>query len=144
MIEPHRAVYGVKDNMHTVLAWDGPTLPALLAGLTDRPPGSLAPGESWWPAVGCGPVESWWALWWTVPDVAATRSGMVRSEVALWQLKDVAEISDLRPVMSRLSGCEISSPTPELLAVVAAALLAENASPPVVADLAQWPGILAA
>jgi len=144
MIEPRRAVYGVKDNMHAVLAWDGPALPALLAGLTDRPPGSLAPGESWWPSVGCGPVESWWALWWTVPDVAATRSGMVRSEVALWPLEDVAEISDLRPVMALLSGGEIASPEPDLLAAVAAAVLAESASPPVVADLAQWPGILAA
>lgn len=144
MIEPRRAVYGVKDNMHAVLAWDGPALPPLLAGLTDRPPGSLAPGEAWSPSVGCGPVESWWALWWTVPDVDAPRSGMVRSEVALWRLEDVAEVSDLRPVMSLLSGCEIASPAPELLATVAAALLAESTSPPVVADLAQWPGILAA
>ena len=69
---------------------------------------------------------------------------MVRSEVGLWRLEDVAEISDLRPVMSLLSGCEIASPAPELLAAAAAALLAENASPPVVTDLVQWPGILAA
>lgn len=129
--------------MHAVLSWDGPPLPALLAGLTDRPPGAIGPDEMWWPSVGCGPVEPWWALWWTVPDRAAARPGMVRSDVALWRLDQIGEISDLRPTLALLSGCEIVAPEPGQLAAVATALLADSAKLPVVADLEHWPGILA-
>lgn len=106
MNRPLLARYGAQDNRHALLDWEGHPAepPADLLGLTDKPPGSYAPGDRWWPSVGCGPVEGWWALWWTQPDEQARRGGMVRSEVALWRLDEVGAVDDLRPVMESLGG----------------------------------------
>lgn len=133
--------------MHALLDWEGsPTrLPSDLLGLTDKPPGSYAPGDRWSPSVGCGPVEGFWALWWTQPDEQASRSGMVRSEVALWRLDEIGGVNDLRPVMESLGGHGlISLPPAELLGAVAEALLSASSSRPVLPDLDVWPGVIAA
>jgi hypothetical protein len=147
MNRPLRARYGAKDNRHDLLDWEGgpALLPPELFGLTDKPFANLAPGECWWPAVGCGPVGDWWAIWWTVPDDSASRGGMVRSEVALWRLDTVDTVDDLRPIMAELAGQETIPPSPvDLLLAVAEALLnADRKHPPVLPDLAAWPGIIA-
>jgi hypothetical protein len=133
--------------MHALLEWEGhPSQPpAALLGLTDKPPGSLAPGERWWPSVGCGPVEHWWALWWTRPDEQARRGGMVRSDVLLWRLDEVRAVDSLLPALETLSGQRpIPLPASELLGAVAEALLEPNPGPPVLADLDAWPGLIAA
>ncbi len=146
MNHPLRARYGAKDNRHDLLEWEGPALPPPeLLALTDKPTGHLAPGDRWWPSVGCGPVGSWWALWWTLPDENAHRGGMVRSEVALWRLDAVGSVDDLRPVMSALAGLETIPPSSvELLLAVAEALVSTDTKhPPVLPDLVAWPGIIA-
>lgn len=147
MIQPLRARYGAKDNSHGLLEWQGPpaTLPSDLLGLTDKPPGYLAPGECWWPSLGCGAVGNWWALWWTAPDETASRAGMVRSEVAVWRLDEIGAVNDLRPVLASLSGQEtIPVSSPKLLCAVAEALVSsEIRRPPVVSDLDAWAGIIA-
>jgi hypothetical protein len=147
VIQPLRARYGVKDNSHGLLEWQGApaALPSELLGLTDKPPGHLVPGERWWPSLGCGAVGDWWALWWTVPDESACRAGMVRSEVAVWRLDDIRTVEDLRPILVSLSGTE-TAPTsfPEQLHSVAEALVSsELERSPIVSDLDAWPGILA-
>lgn len=147
MIQPLRAQYGAKDNRHELLEWHGlpSTLPPELLGLTDKPPGNHAPGESWWPSLGCGPVGDWWALWWTVPDTTVSRPGMVRSEVAVWRLEEIDTVNDLRPVLASLSGLElIPASSPDLLLAVAEALVSsELRRPPVLSDQDAWPGIIA-
>ena len=147
MIQPLRARYGAKDNSHGLLEWQGqPTsLPSELLGLTDKPPGNHAPGECWWPSIGCGAVGEWWALWLTVPDETASRAGMVRSKVALWRLNEIGTVDDLRPALASLSGQEtIHATSPELLSAVAEALVSLGLKrPPVVSDLEGWAGILA-
>ncbi|MCD2452787.1 hypothetical protein GO003_020600 [Methylicorpusculum oleiharenae] len=141
------ARYGVKDNSHGLLEWQGApaSLPSELLGLTDKPPGHLVPGERWWPSLGCGAVGDWWVLWWTMPDESAYRAGMVRSEVALWRREDIGAVNDLRPVLALLSGMEtISASSTEQLHSVAEALVSsEVARTPVFSDLDAWPGILA-
>ncbi len=147
MIRPVRARYGAHDNMHALLEWEENSVqpPAVLLGLTDKPPGAYAPGERWWPSVGCGPVETWWALWWTRPDEQARRGGMVRSEVLLWRLDEVGAVDSLLPALETLSGQEsIPLPGSALLGGVAEALLETNTGPPVVTDMDAWPGIIAA
>ncbi len=147
MTQPLRARYGAKNNSHGLLEWQGQpaSLPSDLLGLTDKPPCHLAPGECWWPSLGCGAVGDWWALWWTVPDESVSRAGMVRSEVAVWRLDKIGGVNDLRPVLASLSGQEtIPASSPELLRAVAEALVSsELRRPPVVSDLDAWPGILA-
>jgi hypothetical protein len=147
VIQPLRARYGAKDNSHGLLEWQGApaTLPSDLLGLTDKPPGYLAPGDCWWPSLGCGAVRDWWALWWTVPDEAANRAGMVRSEVAVWRLDEIGGVNDLRPVLASLSKQEtISASSPELLRAVAEVLVSsELRRPPVIADMEAWAGIIA-
>lgn len=147
MIQPLRARYGAKDNSHGLLEWQGQpaSLPSDLLGLTDKPPGYLAPGECWWPSLGCGAVGDWWALWWSVPDESANRAGMVRSQVAVWRLNEIGAVNDLRPVLASLSGQEtIPASSPELLCAVAEALVtSELRRPPVVSDMDAWAGILA-
>lgn len=147
MIQPLRARYGAKDNSHGLLEWQGQTasLPSDLLGLTDKPPGYLAPGECWWPSLGCGAVGDWWALWWTVPDETASRAGMVRSEVALWRLDAIGGVNDLRPVLASLSGQEtFPTSSPELLRAVAEALVSsELRRPPVISALDAWASIIA-
>ncbi len=145
MIGPFRASYGARDDMHDALAWDGPgSLPPGLLGLTDKPPGSLAPGERWWPSVGCGPVGGWWALWWTRPDDRARRGGMVRSEVALWRLDQVGDVDDLRPVLESLGETTVVPPADRTLAAVSESLLLPDITCPILSDLDIWPGVIAA
>lgn len=144
---PLRAKYGAKDNRHDLLEWQGHSspLPSELLGLTDMPCGTFAPGDCWWPSVGCEPLGDWWALWWTVPDSDATRGGMVKSEVALWPLAEIGHFADLRPVMASLAGLDEIPPTPtDLLSAVAEALVtSETGKPPVVVGLEAWPSIIA-
>lgn len=147
MTRPLRARYGARDNMHALLDCEGDPVrvPADLLGLTDKPPGSYAPGDRWWPSVGCGPVEGWWALWWTQPDERASRAGMVRSEVALWRLEDVGAVDDLRPILESLGRQgPISLPSTDLLGAVAEALLSTEPGRPILRDLDLWPGMIAA
>ncbi|MHB1117794.1 GAP1-N1 domain-containing protein [Sideroxydans sp.] len=147
MIQPLRARYGAKNNSHELLEWQGQTasLPSALLGLTDKPPGHLVQDERWWPSLGCGAVGDWWALWWTVPDDAVSRGGMVRSEVALWPLNEIGAVNDLRPVLASLSGWETipTSPSDLLHAVAEALVSSEIRQPPVVSDLDVWAGTIA-
>lgn len=144
---PFVARFGDRDGSHALLEWAGPrgSIPGVLAGLTDKPPGSYAPGDQWWPSVGCGPLGEYWALWWTEPDVSARRGGMVRSQVVLWPLTEMADVSDLGRFLSKLSDLpsmpEVSS---ERLVAVAGALVECDGPCPVVVGLDDWPGILAA
>ena len=144
---PLRAKCGAKDNRHDLLEWQGHSspLPSELLGLTDMPCGTFAPGDCWWPSVGCEPLGDWWALWWTVPDSDAARGGMVKSEVALWPLTEIGHVADLRPVMASLAGLDEIPPTPtDLLSAVAEALVtSETGKPPVVVGLDAWPSIIA-
>jgi hypothetical protein len=144
---PLRASYGVKNNSHDLLAFNGnhSDLPSNLSGLTDRPPGHLISGERWWPSVGFTPLGDWWALWWTVPDDDAVRAGMVKSEVALWPLDMVPQIKDLAAVMQTLNGGNrIVPPSQGMLIATASALLSSPSDTPVVTDLDAWPGLLVA
>lgn len=147
MIQPLRARYGAKNNSHGLLEWQGQpaSLPSDLLGLTDKPPCYLAPGERWWPSLGCGAAGDWWALWWTVPDETASRAGMVHSEVAVWRLDEIGGVNDLRPVLASFAGLEtIPASSPELLCAVAEALVSsELRRPPVVSDLDAWAGVIA-
>jgi GTPase-associated protein 1, N-terminal domain type 1 len=146
VIRSLRARYGAQENRHALLFWEGDSasLPGILLGLTDKPPGTYAPGDRWWPSVGCGPVGSWWALWWTRPDEKASRGGMVSSEVALWKLDEVGAVDDLRPVMEALGGESILSPSSDLLRAVAEALVSPSEGLLVVPDLDILPGLIVA
>ncbi|NDV17807.1 hypothetical protein GO013_00040 [Pseudodesulfovibrio sp. JC047] len=147
MIKPFRAQYGEYDNSHALLTWDKANgeLPTSLLGLTDKPQFPTSPGEVWWPSVGCSPIEEWWALWWTTPDEKAKRSGMAKSEVAIWRIKDIGSIDDLSPFLEELCGIEqILSPPNSLLSNTAEALLSRSQKQPVIKDLDLWPGLLAA
>lgn len=144
---PRWARFGARDNMHALLELDGDParLPVDLAGLTDQPPNADLPGDRWWPSVGCGPIEDLWAIWWTQPDEEAARAGMVRSEVALWSLDEIGDVTDLLPVLQTLSG-QTSLPTlsVELLGDVVEALMTSDRRCPVLLDLDVWPAVLAA
>ncbi len=144
--EPLRARYGAKDRGHALLHWPagaGEAPPELL-GLTDRPPGHLAPGEVWGPAVGCGPVRVWWAVWRTVPDPNAGRSGMVQSEVALWPLEEVGALDDLAPALASLGADVVPLPQGVLEGAFQALLdMAGVDARPVFSNLEQWPSLLA-
>lgn len=143
--QPLFATYGEKDKMHTLLACSGDphSLPSILAGYTDKPQGHLAPGETWWPSVGCGPFDTWWAIWWSVPDHQSQRAGMARAEVALWPIDAVPEIDDLKQVMEQLNGgSPIATVSPEMLFDVAVAML-DSEKVPVFAGLDKWPAVLA-
>lgn len=147
MIKPFRAQYGERDNSHVLLAWDkiNGELPTSLLGLTDKPQFSTSPGEVWWPSVGCCPIEQWWALWWTTPDEKAKRSGMAKSEVAIWRIEDIGKVDDLSPYLEELCGAgQIVSPPTSLLNNTTEALLSGSPKQPVIKDLELWPGLLAA
>jgi hypothetical protein len=144
---PFVARFGDRDGSHTLLDWSGPpgNVPGALAGLTDKPPGSYAPGDHWWPSVGCGPLGEHWALWWTEPDASARRAGMVRSRVLVWPLTEMADVSDLSQFISQLSNLPSMPETSrERLMAVAGALVDHEGPCPVVVGLDDWPGILAA
>lgn len=146
MSGPFRARYGERNNAHALLEWanakDAP--PHQLAGLTDKPPGYLGPGDRWWPSVGCGPINQVWALWWTRPDEQARRGGMVQSEVFVWSLEDIAQVDDLLPYMRELSGeAPIPLPSEDWLAGTVEGLLSGQRGRLVFQDLDYWPGILA-
>lgn len=141
-----RARYGDKADSHASLHWDGPPkeLPTELLGLTDRPPGVTSPGERWWPSVGCAPLGQWWALWWTVPDFNSPRGGMVRSEVALWNLDQIGTVETLEPTLTLLSGGQpIVRPSRDALHAISTALILDEPGKLAVPDLEIWPGILA-
>ena len=146
-MKPVRATYGACDNSHKLLSCDDPqlVLPQELEGLTDRPPGDIASGDIWWPAIGCGPVGNWWCLWWTQPDLTVTRAGMVRSEVALWSREHIGMVEDLFPILSEISGGKILDPaSDEILVQVAEAMLVAQGHAVVICEnLDVWPSIIA-
>ena len=145
MIKPFRAIYGEKDNSHSLLDWNGGVEqpPKSLLGLTDKPPGNVTLGEVWWPAFGCGPVDEWWAIWWTVPDQESSRSGMVRSEVYLWPLTDIHDISELTPFIEELSQADINlSNNPDLLGETIEALLSTSNKTIVLQNPYNFPNIV--
>lgn len=139
------ACYGAKDRSHGLLEWQGTgELPPELLGLTDRPPGSLS-GDRWAPSVGCGPVGHWWALWWTEPDHKADRGGMVKSQVALWPLEQIASVPDLDGALRQLSGrSAISAAAPELLMGAVDALVSARNSPVIVPGVEFGPALISA
>jgi hypothetical protein len=131
--------------MHALLEFDGTheQLPSQLSGLTDCPSGPIGPGEIWWPSIGCGPIGEWWVLWATQPDSSHVRSGMVRSEVALWPLESIGELNSLQSALAELLGVD-SIPAPEemRLRMVYEHLLLREQKPPVICGLDDWAGIL--
>lgn len=133
-MKPVRATYGAYDNSHKLLYCNSQTakLPPELEGLTDRPPGDIAPGEVWWPSIGCGAVGDWWCLWWTKPDLNAERAGMVLSEVALWPLAEIGALEDLSPILCELSGIETFEPASESNLIQVAEVLMTNQEVPIV------------
>lgn len=145
MIKPFRAIYGEKDNSHSLLGWNGGVEqpPKTLLGLTDKPPGNVTLGEVWWPAFGCGPVDDWWAIWWTVPDKESSRSGMVRSEVSLWPLTEIHDINDLTPFIEELpqAGFNVSN-NPDLLGETVEALLSTSNKTIVIQNPYDFPSIV--
>lgn len=140
------ATYGALDNSHKLLKCNEPqvNLPRELEGLTDRPPGDISPGDIWWPSVGCGPVDDWWCIWWTTPELTATRAGMVRSEVALWPREQVGLVEDLSQVLAALSGKKTITLAPQNhLEIVANALLCTQGRPVIICNpLDIWPDII--
>ncbi|SJZ51395.1 hypothetical protein SAMN02745119_00846 [Trichlorobacter thiogenes] len=141
------ATYGAQDNSHRLLKCNDPqvNLPRELEGLTDRPPGDISPGDIWWPSVGCGPVGEWWCIWWTIPDLTATRAGMVRSEVALWRREHIGAVEDLSPALTEIAGGQTMAPAPQehLIAVAEAILSAQGHAVIICNALEIWPQIIA-
>jgi hypothetical protein len=146
-MKPVLATYGASDNSHKLLNCDDPQviLPWELEGLTDRPPGDIAPDDIWWPSVGCGPVGDWWCLWWTQPDLLSSRAGMVCSKVALWSLEHVKFIEDLIPIFPQISGGKTLDPASEdlLVQVAEAMLFAREQAVVACNNLEDWPRIIA-
>lgn len=143
---PIRARYGAKNNSHTLIdaSISESELPHELMGLTDKPSGSVMPATNWSPSVGCTPIGNWWVLWWSVPDTLASRSGMVKSEVAIWPLDKIGDVDDLLPILSELAGeFTIAIPKNELIATVGKSLVHANEQPIVFSDLNLWPGLIA-
>lgn len=138
-----RATYGAVDNSHKLIKSDVENLPAELEGLTDRPPGHVHPGETWFPSMGCGPVGEWWCLWWTIPDQNAERAGMVVSEVALWPLDTIHTLDDLLPAMLEVSGLDSVPVIDDATLLLTAESLLKNEPVVVVCeDLEKWPALI--
>jgi hypothetical protein len=146
VMTPIRAKYGANDNSHKLLSCsdESVVLPLELEGLTDRPPGDAPPGEIWWPSVGCGPVDGFWCIWWTEPDNQTVRTGMVKSEVALWPLEKIDAVDDLLPALCEISKKKIRSASEELLVPITDVLLSNQGKTVIVCEsLEEWPGVIA-
>lgn len=145
MNEPLKVIYGEIDNSHGLLSCsdNSEVLPRELLGLTDKPPGHLASGEIWWPAVGCGPVGNWWAIWWTIPDETSSRGGMVRSNVLLWPIHEIAKVNDLSPYIKEISGLDnLPAVSDELLQATSEGLVATQSKIKIVSNLNEWPNLI--
>ncbi|VAX05056.1 hypothetical protein MNBD_ALPHA03-1211 [hydrothermal vent metagenome] len=144
MIQAVHAIYGVKNNSHSLLSADVDLqrLPTELLGLTDQPPGGRS-GDAWWPSVGCGPVGDWWAIWWTVPDGEAQRGGMVHSQVLLWPLDSALEEVDLFSALKELGGVAIPKLDQLNLLLLANALIDSCSQPVIVIGVGDWPSFIA-
>ena len=145
MNEPLRASYGAIENRHDLLSCsdDSEVLPRELLGLTDKPSGHLAADEIWWPAVGCGPVGDWWVIWWTMPDETTTRGGMVRSNVLLWPIHEIAKVNDLSPYIKEISCLDnIPAVSDDLLQATSEGLVATQSKIKIVSNLEEWPNLI--
>ncbi len=145
MNEPLRASYGAIENSHGLLSCsdESEVLPRELLGLTDKPPGHLAYGEIWWPALGCGPVGDWWAIWWTVPDETTSRGGMVRSNVLLWPIHEIGKVNDLSSYIKEISCLDnIPAVSDELLQATSEGLVATQSKIKIVSNLDEWPNLI--
>lgn len=145
MNEPLRVRYGEIENSHGLLSCsdNSEVLPRELLGLTDKPPGHLAPSEVWWPAVGCGPVGNWWAIWWTMPDETSSRGGMVRSDVLLWPIHEIAKVNDLSPYIKEISRLDnIPAVSDVLLQATSEGLVATQSKIKIVSNLDEWPNLI--
>lgn len=99
----HQAYYGEVNRAHSKIhqTIDDPELTSFLIRFTDRP-GSLAPGIVLKPYLSGSAFKNYYVFSKTFPDPQASRSGMVITHVLIADISILANLNDLKSILSLL------------------------------------------
>lgn len=98
---PKYLEFGYTSRGHKLVSGTDIEFPVELISLTDIPPSQPT---TWRYTLNCGPIGSYYAIWCTKPDLSQTRSGSVKSKVAIWPINQVSEHEKIDNVINTLVG----------------------------------------
>ncbi|HDV0693868.1 TPA: hypothetical protein RHI32_003654, partial [Acinetobacter baumannii] len=140
MAWPKYLVFGYTSRGHKLISETDIEFPIELVSLTDIPPSQPS---SWEYTLNCGTIDTYFAIWYTTPDLTQTRSGSVKSNVAIWPITHLLEQEEIDTVLNQLMGKNIinfSLPHDECLTILNT--LIDSNSVCLTNNIEQWPNII--
>ena len=104
MVWPKYLVFGYTSRGHKLISETDFEVPIELVSLTDILPSQPS---SWEYTLNCGTIDTYFAIWYTTPDLTQTRSGSVKSKVAIWPITHLFEQEEIDTVLNQLMGNNI-------------------------------------
>ena len=140
MAWPKYLVFGYTSRGHKLISETDIEFPIELVSLTDILPSQPS---SWEYTLNCGTIDTYFAIWYTTPDLTQTRSGSVKSNVAIWPITHLLEQEEIDTVLNQLMGKNIinfSLPHDECLTILNT--LIDSNSVCLTNNIEQWPNII--
>jgi hypothetical protein len=137
---PKYLTFGYTSRGHKLISETDIEVPIELVSLTDIPPSQPS---SWEYTLNCGSIDTYFAIWYTTPDLTQTRSGSVKSNVAIWPITHIFEQEEIDTVLNQLMGKNIinfSLPHDECLTILNT--LIDSNSVCLTNNFEQWPNII--
>lgn len=140
MAWPKYLEFGYTSRGHKLISDTDFDYPIELVSLTDIPPSQPS---NWDYTLNCAPIDNYFAIWYTKPDLNQTRSGSVKSKVAIWPITQVFEQDEIDSVLNQLMDrniTEVSLSHDESLKILNKLINSNSAC--LTNNFEQWPNIM--
>lgn len=101
IVWPKYLEFGYTSRGHKLISETDIDVPIELVSLTDIPPSQPS---NWTYILNCSPIDTYFAIWYTTPDLTQTRSGSVKSQVAIWPINHIFKQDEIDTVIYKLMG----------------------------------------
>lgn len=104
LTHPNYLEFGYTRRGHQLISKESIDFPYELLSLTDIPPSQPT---KWEYTLNCAPIGNVFCIWCIKPDLTQTRTGTVKSTVAILPLDDFIEIETIDHIVSKLLGLDL-------------------------------------